>query len=54
MSDLERLYLEDTWAILIDYDGRHSEDGLKSLIDEARDRIHKILHNQVTRGDVYE
>lgn len=46
MNTKEQQHLEDTWAILVDYDGARSVDSLKALIDEARQRIRTVLDGQ--------
>lgn len=51
MSDLERVFLEDTYAILYGYDGHNSPEGLKGLIDEAMERIQKVLSGNVVIED---
>lgn len=52
-DELERLHLADTIAILFDYDGYNTVEGLKSLIDETCVRLQKLYLHEVTRDDVY-
>ena len=52
MEPHERIFLEDTYAILIDYDGYRSVEGLMGLIDETKERISKLLNGKVTPEDV--
>ena len=47
MTPKEREYLEDTVSILINYDGESTVNGLKGLIDEARERITEVLNGKV-------
>lgn len=47
MTEEEREYLEDTWAILIDYGGYRTVEQLKGLIDETKQRISNVLTNQM-------
>lgn len=51
-EEIEQLYLNDTIAILYDYDGYQTVEGLKSLIDEARDRLKKLSRHEITRIDL--
>lgn len=51
-EDMEQMYLNDTIAILYDYDGYRTVEGLKALIDEARDRLRKLSRHEVTRKDL--
>lgn len=52
MTELERTHLEDTYAILVDYDGNRTAEGLMNLIDEAMERIQKVLSGKVNKEDV--
>lgn len=51
MTNLERRYLMDTWGILVDYDGARTVESLKSLIDEAKDRLLKVIDGEVTKKE---
>ena len=52
MNDYEKAYLSDTIDILIGYDGETTVEGLKSLIDETRERLIKLHKRQVKREDL--
>lgn len=43
----EKQFLEDTRDILIDYDGCHSEQQLKALINETKDRLTAFLNGSI-------
>jgi len=45
MKRKERVFLEDTMDILVDYDGCHTDGQLRGLIDEARERISAVLND---------
>lgn len=51
-QEIEELFLNDTIAILYDYDGYRTVEGLKGLIDEARDRLRKLSRHEVTKRDL--
>lgn len=46
MTPEERVYLEDTRDILINYDGETTVKGLQELIDETRERISNLLYEE--------
>ena len=47
MTDKERTFLEDTRDILAGYDGCRTEQQLKGLIDETRERITAFLNGKI-------
>lgn len=47
MTEKERAFLEDTKDILADYDGCTTEQQLKRLIDETRERITAFLNGKI-------
>jgi hypothetical protein len=47
MTEQEKVFLEDTRDILVGYDGNHSVEGLKSLVDETRQRLNAFLNNKI-------
>lgn len=47
MSEKERYFLEDTRDILVGYDGCHTEEQLKGLIDEIRERLSAFLSGKI-------
>lgn len=51
-QEIEEIFLSDTIAILYDYDGYRTVEGLKGLIDEARDRLKKLSRHEVTLKDL--
>lgn len=51
-EELEQMYLLDTIAILVDYDGFRNADNLMQLIDETRVRLAKLYRHEVTPGDL--
>ncbi|MEC0276883.1 hypothetical protein [Peribacillus frigoritolerans] len=51
MNEHEKLFLQDTIDILVNYDGEHQVEGLKALIDETRERLIKLSRNEVTKED---
>ena len=47
MSDKEKWFVEDTRDILVDYDGCKTEQQLKGLIDETRNRLNAFLEGKI-------
>lgn len=47
MTDKEKYFLEDTRDILVDYDGYKTEQQLKGLIDETRERLNAFLNGKI-------
>lgn len=47
MTEKERYFLEDTRDILVHYDGCHTEQQLKGLIDETRTRLSAFLNGKI-------
>jgi hypothetical protein len=47
ITEKEMNFLEDTRDILIGYDGCHTEQQLKGLIDEARERLTAFLNDKI-------
>lgn len=47
MTEKERYFLEDTRDILVGYDGCHTEQQLKGLIDEAKNRLTAFLEGKI-------
>lgn len=47
MTEKERYFLEDTRDILINYDGCKTEQQLKGLIDETRERLTTFLNGKI-------
>jgi hypothetical protein len=47
MKKEERTFLEDTRDILVGYDGCHTEQQLKGLIDETRERLSAFLNGTI-------
>lgn len=52
MTEDEKVFLKDTIGILVNYDGEHTVEGLKALIDETRQRLIKISKGEVTKDDL--
>jgi hypothetical protein len=52
MNEIEKTYLGDTIGILISYDGEHTVEGLKALIDETRERLIKLSKGEVKKEDL--
>lgn len=51
MIHKEKSFLEDTRDILVSYDHCHTEQQLKGLIDETRERLTAFLNGKI---DEYE
>lgn len=47
MTDKERFFIEDTRDILVDYDGCKTEQQLKGLIDETKNRLTAFLNGEI-------
>jgi hypothetical protein len=52
MNKIEKEYLQTTRDILVGYDGEHTVEGLKKLIDETRERLEKALHGEIKDEDL--
>lgn len=52
LNKRQRMYLSDTIAILIDYDGYKTPEGLKQLIDETRKRLLKLGNDDISDEDL--
>lgn len=52
MDERQKMYLRDTIAILYDYDGMQTPEGLKDLIDGCRARLKKLLLNNISDEDL--
>lgn len=52
-EELEKMYLADTLAILVDYDGFRTAEDLRGLIDEIQVRLRKLYRHEVTKADVF-
>lgn len=48
MSEDKREFLEDTRDILVGYDGCHTVESLKELIDETRERLTAVLNDTLS------
>jgi hypothetical protein len=52
MNEYEKMFLQDTIDILINYDGCHTIDTLKGLIDETGKRLIKLSLGEVKEEDL--
>lgn len=52
MTERERYFLQDTIDILVGYDGCHTIESLKALINETRERLIKLERGNITKEDV--
>lgn len=52
MNERQQMYLSDTIAILMGYDGYETVEGLKQLIDETRKRLIKLGNGNISDEDL--
>jgi hypothetical protein len=52
MNEKEKVFLEDTIDILVDYDGCKTVEQLKGLIDEIRERLIKLANGKIEDEDL--
>ena len=52
IDDRTKEYLQTTRDILVGYDGEHTVEGLKKLVDETRERLEKALHGDIKDEDL--
>jgi len=50
MTEKEKEFIEDTIDILIDYDGCKTEEQLKGLIDEVKERLSTVLNGDIDKN----
>jgi hypothetical protein len=48
-EEKKRYFLEDTRDILVGYDGNHTVEGLKGLIDETKARLSAYLNDEIEK-----
>lgn len=52
MNERQKQYLGDTIGILFDYDGYRTVPQLMGLVDECRERLVKLLQDDITDDDL--
>lgn len=52
-EQVDRMYLEDTRDIMVDYDGAVTVEQLKALVDEIKERLTFYLNGGITIDDTH-